>query len=245
MHWLARAEHHLPRDCSWLSHAEAERANEMRFTKRRSEFLIARWTAKQALIRVLGLGESTAHRLEIGHAASGAPVPYLDRQRVDVQISLTDRAGWAVCLVSTGTSRIGCDLELVEQRSTAFVRDYLTETERRYVESAASADARDVAANLVWSAKESALKVLTTGLRRDTRSVEVSVGPSEDVWGPLVVRTSEGQSMPGWWRRFGSFLLTTAAERATAPPIGLDETPLLDAAEPTHTWLGQPLCLNP
>ena len=44
----------------------------------------------------------------------------------------------------------------------------------------------DAVANLIWSAKESALKVLRTGLRRDTRSVDVSLlpDPPVDGWQP-------------------------------------------------------------
>ncbi len=149
----------------------------MRFTKRRSEFLIARWTAKHALAQVLKIAPTPAdlRRLEVRHAPSGAPLPYLDGEPLDLQISLTDRADWAVCVVDEGTGRVGCDLELVEPRTDGFVRDYLTPAEQRYVDSAADATARSLAANLIWSAKESALKVLTTGLRRDTRSVEVDL----------------------------------------------------------------------
>ena len=99
---------------------------------------MARWTAKQALARVLSTPLTLAglRRIEVRHAASGAPVACLDGEPVDLQISLTDRAGWAVCLVGAGSGRLGCDLELVEPRSDAFVRDYLTAAERRYVDAA-------------------------------------------------------------------------------------------------------------
>ena len=90
-------------------------------------------------------------------------------------MSLSDRAGWAVCLVGEALGRVGCDLEIVEPRSAGFVADFLTAAEQEYVAAQPAAE-RDAAANLIWSAKESALKVLQTGLRRDTRSVEVRVG---------------------------------------------------------------------
>jgi 4'-phosphopantetheinyl transferase len=243
MRWLARGEEHLPGDRSWLSEGEAAYVDGKRFTKRRVEFLVARWTAKQALGRVLSTPLTTAglRRIEVRHAPSGAPVACLDGDPVDLQISLTDRAGWAVCLVGAGSGRLGCDLELVEPRSDAFVRDYLTAAERRYVDAAADVTARNVAANLVWSAKESGLKVLTTGLRRDTRSVEVTVSTaSVDAWAPLTVRTVEGHQFPGWWRRFGSFILTLAAEDALPAPTSLEDPPLLAQAQPTHSWLQRP-----
>ena len=92
----------------------------------------------------------------------------------------------------------------------------------------------------MWSAKESGLKVLTTGLRRDTRSVEVTATSSGDAWAQLTVRSVEGQEFPGWWRRFGDFILTVAAEQPVPAPAALDDPPLLDRAKPTHSWLRQP-----
>ena len=256
MWWLARgaehvpgAEHapgaeHVPDDDPWLSQAEADRAGGMRYTKRRSEFLIARWTAKHALAQVLSIPPTPVdlRRLEVRHAPSGAPLPYLDGAPLDLQISLTDRADWAVCVVDEGTGRVGCDLELVEPRTDGFVRDYLTPAEQRYVDSAADATARSLAANLVWSAKESGLKVLTTGLRRDTRSVEVEVTPSAATqgWAPLTVRAVEGPVFPGWWCRFGDYILTVAAEEPRPAPTTLDHPPLLLSANPTHGWLQRP-----
>jgi 4'-phosphopantetheinyl transferase superfamily len=52
---------------------------------------------------------------------------------------------------------VGCDLELVEPSSPGFVRDFLTDIEQGYVAAQSDFDARDAAANLLWSAKESAL----------------------------------------------------------------------------------------
>jgi 4'-phosphopantetheinyl transferase len=268
MRWLARAEEHLPGDWSWLSDAETAYANAQRFTKRRVEFLVARWTAKQALCRALELPAvpGILRRIEVRHAPSGAPVACLDARPVGVPISLTDRAGWAVCVLAAdppgGTARIGCDLELVEPRSDTFVGDYLTAAERRYVATASDRDARQLAANLIWSAKESGLKVLTTGLRRDTRSVEVTLGTAPSVqeprgqrpggpelapseWAELTVRTAEGDAFPGWWRRFGAFVLTVAAEQAFPAPAGFDDPPLLSGAEPTHSWLRRPETAQP
>ena len=101
-----------------------------------------------------------------------------------------------------------------------------------------TASDRDLLANLIWCGKESALKVLRTGLRRDTRSVEVEFpeGPSADGWHPLLVTAREGTPFPGWWCRYGDFLLTVAASEATAPPVAAEDPPPLAGAEPTHSW---------
>jgi 4'-phosphopantetheinyl transferase len=98
-------------------------------------------------------------------------------------------------------------------------------------------------ANLIWSAKESALKVLRTGLRRDTRSVEVGFPAEQSVdgWQPLVVRTEEGRDLPGWWRQYGEFLLTVVTGRRQPPPRPLVDPPGLASATPSHSWLASPM----
>ncbi len=241
MKWLARGETHLPGDDSWLSAAETARAAGMRFTKRRTEFLVARWSAKEAITRLLGPGVHP-RRVEVRHHMTGAPEAYLDGAPLDIGISLTDRAGWAVCLLGGEPGAVGCDLELVEPRSPAFVCDYFTAAERRFIGD------DPLAANLLWSAKESALKVLRTGLRRDTRTVEVTTvreGAQADGWTPLTVRAAEGAVFPGWWRRYGDFVLTIAADHAAPSPVSLEEPPALAAAAPMHSWLGRPVSAEP
>jgi 4'-phosphopantetheinyl transferase len=216
----------------------------MRYTKRRMDFLVSRWTAKEAIASALGWGGALAvgARIEVRNRPTGAPEAYVDGEPLGVEISLTDRAGWAVCLVGPDRRHVGCDLELVEPRSSLFVRDYFTDEEQRRAAAAADGE-RDALVNLVWSAKESALKVLGTGLRRDTRSVEVFLhdDPLDQAWSALTVHTREGLSLPGWWRRFDQFLLTVAAEEPTPPPAALEDPPALLAATPTHGWMTRPV----
>jgi 4'-phosphopantetheinyl transferase len=152
---------------------------------------------------------------------------------------MTDRADWAVCVVGPADLALGCDLELVEPRSDAFVLDWFTPVEQDLVAAAGPGDQRDLLANLVWSAKESALKVLQTGLRRDTRSVEVHVAEiaGRERWARLVVEAEEGTAMPGWWRRYGDFVLTFAADADCDPPVALEQPSHLAGATPSHTWL--------
>ncbi len=242
--WLACAEDQVPEGTRWLTDAERGYASSLRYTKRLEDFLVSRLTLKQAVAQVRGWAADDAalSRIESRAAPDGAPELFVDGLPAGHGISLTDRAGCAACLVAEGPAAIGCDLELVEARSDAFVRDYLTGPERDLVASAGPA--RDVAANLIWSAKESALKVLRTGLRRDTRSVEVSVPdltPAEHVWSEFGVRSVEGAVFSGWWRRSGSFLLTTCTRGTFPLPAALEAVCALDGASPSHRWLGRPL----
>lgn len=247
MRWLARGEIELPGHLDWLSAGERADVDGIRFAKRRSEYLTRRWTAKHAVAAELGLGRDAAGlaAIEVRHHGGGAPWVSIDGRRSEVDISLTDRAGWAVCLVRAGAApgSLGIDLELVEPRSTGFVTDFLTETEQRFVSGQPSADARDLAANLLWSAKEAALKVLRVGLRADTRTVEVAVDGDVrlDGWARLDVHHVGGSVFPGWWRRDGSFVLTVASRTAGPPPERLATSADLAAAVPVHSWVDQPL----
>lgn len=230
-------------DLSWLSAEERQRLAGMRYTKRRVEYVLGRWTAKLAVAAVEGLptGPSALAAVEVKPAPDGAPVAWLHGQALLRRVSLTDRAGWAVCVVSPSGLEVGCDLELVEHRSPRFVADYFTPAEQAVADAAPSELHRERVTNLIWSAKESALKVLRTGLRRDTRSVEVTLGDGDgDDWVPLVVRTVEGSTFHGWWRQYGTFILTVAAAEPLAPPIALEETPALASSTPVHSWLADP-----
>jgi 4'-phosphopantetheinyl transferase len=220
MRWLARSEHTLPADMDWLSGYETERVTGYRFPKRRAEYMLRRYTAKRAVAAELGLAVDAAalSRIEIRNAPSGAPYVVVGGTPTGLSVSISDRVGWAVCVVDTET--VGCDLELVEPRSPGFVHDFLTRAERDWVARSADPDA---AANLVWSAKESALKVLRTGLRRDTRSVDVTIHSGQiNGWAPLDVEGTEGVSFPGWWRRYGRFLFTVVGSAPEAPPVPLE-----------------------
>ena len=243
LRWLSQCMADVATDDGWLSSREAAWVARMRFPKRRSEFRLGRWTAKRALALSLGRDASAGalRAIEIDRAPDGAPLPLVDGRPAEAYVTMTDRADQAVCLVGPPGTTLGCDLEIVEPRSDAFVADFLTPAEQRLVASAGDGEARDLVANLVWCGKESALKVLRTGLRRDTRSVEVSFqdGPRVDGWAPLSVRAFEGTVFPGWWQRFGAFVLTVAATEPFAPPRPLVDPPGLATAVPAHAWLSE------
>lgn len=249
-----RGEPAIPRGVDWLAEPEARRAAGMRFTKRRTEYLLRRYAGKCAVAAAHDLPEdpATLRRIAVLNAPTGAPYVTIDGVRVGMDVSLTDRAGWAVCLVGGDLGAVGCDLEIVEPRSDGFVRDFLTAAERDVV-AGAGPEARDACANLIWSAKESALKVLRTGLRADTRTVEVNLGATSLLragrapgWHPLEVATVIGR-LPGWWRRDGDFVLTIvvgAGGRSPGAGTAPEELPgsaPLAAAAPLESWRANPV----
>ncbi len=235
--------HEVPAHHDWLTPAEAERIESFRYPKRRLETRLSRWTAKQAVGRALNRPVTDAvdlRAVSIRNASDGAPEAFIDGDPAPVSISMTDRADWSVCIVTAPSVAVGCDLELVEHRSATFVTDYFTPAEQRAV--AANPDRHDLLANTIWSAKESALKVLRTGLRRDTRSVEVRLDHDfAGGWAAIEVRSVEGAVFPGWWCRFDEFVLTCAATSAMPPPASIVEPPPLSTAVPAHSWMDEPV----
>jgi 4'-phosphopantetheinyl transferase len=227
VYWLERAEADIPAENGWLTANESLRLESFRFPKRRADWLLGRWTAKNAVAIHLNLpldAESLAN-IEIQRAPSGAPEVLLANQPASVVISLSHRAGRSICAVAPSGEPMGCDLELVEPRCDAFVADYFAPEEQALVGRASEAD-RPWLLALLWSAKESALKALGTGLRLDTRSVIVSLAdpqpnPASRCWRPLWVRQRAGQVFQGWWLHSGGFLRTAVTISPSGAPIPL------------------------
>ena len=232
----------------WLGANERVQLGALRFAKRRADWQLGRWTAKHAIAACLQLPADLRNlaKIEVLPGPSGAPEVFLGDKRAPVTVSLSHRAGRAVCAVATCRAALGCDLEVAEPRSDAFVADYFATEEQAIVARAAPAD-RPWLATLIWSAKESALKALRAGLRFDTRWVIVTpvhalrsqYCPGEDSaqeeyaknpdsaawqpdavngWRPLRVLQTNGQPFVGWWQRTGNLLRTMIAAPPPARP---------------------------
>src|ERR1019366_2994088 len=176
VYWLEQTEPDVPGDHEWLSARERVQLGTLRFARRRADWLLGRWTAKQAVAACLGLptGPQNLANIEVRSRASGAPETFLGDQQAPVTISLSHRGGRAICAVTTDHGSLGCDLEVIEPRSHAFIADYFATEEQALVARAAPADLPWLV-TLIWSAKESALKALLAGLRLDTRCVIVAL----------------------------------------------------------------------
>ena len=215
--WLTRSCTDVPRGDEWLGARERGVLAALRAPVRRESWRLGRWTAKAALGAWLGAEPA---QLEVLAAADGAPEAWLDGARAPVSISLSHRAGRGLASVTAAPAVVGCDLELVEPRSPAFVREWLATEERA---RAAADPART--ANLMWTAKEAASKVRREGLRLDVRSAvtRLSEEPVVDGWRPLTVDwTREGRATAGWWRAESDWVMTVAGAPDAPPPTRLD-----------------------
>ena len=204
---LARGEE-VPEGDAWLGPKERAVQQTLRVPKRRSDWRMGRLAGKRLLRDLVGV--HALERIQIVAANDGAPEAFVDGFPLEVSLSISHRGDLAAAATRRG-GRIGCDIERIEPRTERFIEDYFTQSEREAItRTGANVRVRHVA--LTWSAKESALKALRVGLRRDTRRVEVAIADpcaDGDLWSELVVKLSpENRSLRGRWRQLGDSVLT-------------------------------------
>ncbi|HZP64572.1 MAG TPA: 4'-phosphopantetheinyl transferase superfamily protein [Terriglobales bacterium] len=235
IYWLEQTAIDVPLANNWLGDRELDRLSDMRILKRRTDWRLGRWAAKNAVAIVWGFGNDSASlaRIEILATASGAPAVFVDDVPVTTTISLTHREGLAACALALDRIALGCDLEAIEPHSAAFIRDYFTETEQEFIRDGDSG----LLATLLWSAKESALKALRVGLTADTRSVVISIDNNRSLteakagvrlWHSLRVQDPCQRTLRGFWQADEKFVRTLVAD----PPVGeiVNMSSLLQAA---------------
>jgi phosphopantetheinyl transferase len=216
----------------WLTRPERERAAAFQVQKRRDDWLVGRLNLKALLVTLVdarcGQPCLPSH-IDIVRLPSGAPSVRLsaDAPRVGpfvpgspLPLSVTNSHSHGAALAAAvwvdgmhDRVAVGADLEWIEPRSEGFIRDFLTRQEQDYC--AEPGRARDVRANLVWSAKEAVRKVLQIGLSADTwwltclpddaaarapAVVPALDGPPADVSGSRIDVALEPE--PGTWRSF-------------------------------------------
>ena len=211
----------VPRSDAWLAPAERDHLASLRVPKRRADWRLGRWTAKNALARRLCCDDLT--RLAVLADDDGAPAAWVDGGRAPVSLSLSHAGGQGLSAIGPVAIALGCDLETIAKHPASLVEDYFTDAERAAV-AAVSPAQRGVLVTLIWSAKEAALKAAREGLRLDTRSVDVKLDglPTTDGWHPLtVVRRDTAQCFAGWWRRTDRRILTIASAPASGLPRAL------------------------
>jgi 4'-phosphopantetheinyl transferase len=214
----------VPSSLDWLSPREQETVERLHVAKRRHDWLLGRWTAKQAVAALLvpTARPPELRMIEILAAPDGAPEVFVGTVSAPWSISISHSAGRALCAVVPRGVAVGCDVEHVAPRDERMVEDFFAPDEVATVRRC-DGRARDLLVTLVWSAKESALKLLREGLRLDTRSARVDLDDapaSTEAWTPLTVRcTDRADAMRGWWRTAADDVLTVVTGMPGAPPL--------------------------
>ena len=218
-YWLEQRLSDVPNMDAWLSYGEREQANAMHVPKRRSDWRLGRWTAKLALASFYQLPATpdVLASIELRAADSGVPVVFHSGKISDLAISLSHSNGSAFFTIAPRGRKIGCDIEKIEPRSAIFIEDYCTESELHLIDAVA-VESRPLLVNLIWSAKESVLKLLGLGLRGETRSISVVVDPRSlasgtEQWLTFQARSNTAQGFYGLWCNSGCFVRTVAAEK--------------------------------
>lgn len=171
--------------------------------KRRQDWLLGRWTAKNLL--QTHLAETTGElvpldQLWIKHEAGGAPYVTVNgsingpglADLLPLSLSISHSHGRAFCALydaqldetiepaarAKAASRlaIGADIEHIEARDRCFVTDFFTPDEITMVDQAPPA-LYETLVTAIWSGKEAVLKALRLGLRVDTQAVVCDFTP--------------------------------------------------------------------
>ncbi len=218
--WLSRDEIDVPDHDDWLTPGEKLIAGSLATARRRASWRLGRWTGKAALRLVVGDAAPPLEAVDIHSAPSGAPEAYFWNVAVPWRLSLSHRAGKALCALGRADQPLGCDLEFVEPRDESFVADYFAPAEQTLVARTPAAH-RDTLVTMLWSAKESVLKALGDGLHRDTREVPIATAPNlrMDEWMAFEAHVAGGlPPWPGWCQARGSFVWTFAGPGLQSPP---------------------------
>jgi len=216
--WLSASWVSLPTGFDWLGPPELAVLASLRFPKRRTDWLLGRWTAKRVVHASLDPPAPSLSEIEVHAAPDGAPEVFIRGVPGNLELSISHSNSMSLCVVAPIGSSPGCDIERIEVRPPFLLSDYFLDEEVRYVSERAPAE-RAAYETLVWSAKESALKSLRSGLRRDTRSVVFHAGAGESAagWRPFVVDCVEtGRRFFGWWRTRDDFVLTITSNARAA-----------------------------
>ena len=213
----------------FLSPSELQKYSTFRFPKRRDEWLLGRWTAKTLVHSLPAYQHYSLDQIEIHNTQEGAPYLQLpDRATPAECLTISHSGNLALCAIATGLDlQVGTDLEKVEARTETFILDYFTPSERQLVKNY-PAETRAMVVTLIWSAKESMLKALGVGLRRDTRMVEVrglnGITPARKdhgKWQKIQIgeQPASDRAWAAWWQRRDPFVLTLAGFAATPAKI--------------------------
>jgi len=131
--------------------------------KRVTERIAGRIAAKRAVSKITGWDP---RHIRIENKESGAPVAWFGQEQ-GPQLSISHSQNRAVAMVSQ-QHPVGIDLEAVEARSTPFLEEWLSPSERALVGN------NPIHQTMAWSAKEAVLKAMGEGMALNPREIELS-----------------------------------------------------------------------
>jgi 4'-phosphopantetheinyl transferase len=217
--WHRAVADEVPSHDQWLTPSERAVLAGLSLAKRREDWRLGRWTAKALVAAVLDV---PVDRVEVRAADDGAPEAIVNGARAELSLSLSHRDRVAVAALAPAPTMVGVDLETLETRSDAFVREWLSDDEQAALPRAGPA--RDVRVLCSWTGKEASAKVLRGGLRLAVQHAVVTASTPEGcvVWSPLrVAWTRERIEHLGWWRVDERAVIAIVTDPPADPPAEL------------------------
>jgi phosphopantetheine--protein transferase-like protein len=163
---------------SVLHDEEAKEHTKKMTPKRAAEWLAGRVAVKKSVQRILAASNETAVQekgIRIVQDDQGKPMVELvgrpGSKMADVSISHSNGLAMAAAAVPGVFAGFGVDVEKIEVRSDAWMKDYFTDEE---IKLANASDNKWAVLTGMWSLKEAALKAMGTGLRFDLKEVQVA-----------------------------------------------------------------------
>ncbi len=194
--------------------------------KRREDFVRGRWVAKQLLAAARPGARPTDY--VILPDALGAPVVRdADLAPLPLSLSISHTGGLAMAALCDSPRRVGVDIERPIDNPAPIVGEYFTRAELRLCDGLSGPTLRTRAA-LIWSVKETLMKVLGQGLRIAPTSVGLeAIGEASGAWREASVfvrgpQPQTGQSLRVWVQehadRVASLALLGGPELDAEPP---------------------------
>lgn len=211
--WFCRRNQDtVPKSDTWLLPGERLFAQSLKTEKRRRDWVLGRWTAKQCLLQFFkSLGhEMKAEEIGVFRGETGAPEVKISGLDMEASISLSHRADEAIAVCGPIDFRIGCDLEIIEERSNPFIEDYFLDSEQDWIHRDGP-DGIPMRANLLWSAKESVMKSTRKGLSLHPRKICVRdiEQLQRNQWSAFHARKIKtGESWNGYYKLTDSRIMT-------------------------------------
>jgi 4'-phosphopantetheinyl transferase len=176
----------------FLSPAEAEHFNQLRFAARRQSYLLGRLAGKQLLLQQPEFASREPLDITIANDPFGMPFALVQGKVIPGSLSLSHSGDLGVsAYTSAPIFVVGVDTEALAPRSAGLVRDFFTPQEAALIAKLPEAEQTEWV-NRLWSAKEATLKANRVGLRVDTCQVEILPGGypvRADGWQTLQVQS--------------------------------------------------------
>ena len=163
----------------FLSARELKTYEDFKVEKRRREWLGGRYALKKL---ASGFFIFDIKQLEVFNRASGQPVLGVPGG-CGLPVSITHSGDFAAAAIATAGMGIGVDMEVIEQRGAAWMRQSFGDDEL--------SSAAPVFLTELWAKKEAVLKFMGVGLSLDTRDIRFInghlqfYGKALDLWARL------------------------------------------------------------